>query len=136
MTAPVASGRVLATMNSDGSRRWVRPKPSFGRFWQARRVVAYSLIVMYLAIPHLRLNGRPLMLLDIARREFTLFGTTFLPTDTLLLMLLGLVSRISGDFLPGIQTTHYLYGAGCWIAGAVVWAACVLPRVLRPDPEA
>ncbi len=52
------------------------------------------------------------------------------------LMLLGLASRISGDFLPAIQTTHYLYGAACWMAGLIVWAACVLPRVLRPDPEA
>lgn len=57
-------------------------------------------------------------------------------TAAAVLMLLGLASRISGDFLPGIQTTHYLYGAGCWMAGAVVWAACVLPRVVRPDPEA
>ena len=56
-------------------------------------------------------------------------------TTAALLMLFGLASRISGDFLPGIQTTHYLYGAACWIAGLVVWAACVLPRVLRPDHE-
>jgi len=56
-------------------------------------------------------------------------------TTAAVLMLLGLASRLSGDFLPGIQTTHYLYGAACWMAGAVVWAACVLPRVLRPDPE-
>ncbi|MBI3869833.1 MAG: NnrS family protein [Verrucomicrobia bacterium] len=52
-----------------------------------------------------------------------------------LLMLVGLVSRISGDFAPGIQATHYLYGAGCWILGVVVWAVCVLPRAPRPDPE-
>lgn len=57
-------------------------------------------------------------------------------TAAAVLMLLGLASRISGDFLPGIQTTHYLYGAACWMAGLIVWAACVLPRVLRPDPEA
>jgi len=57
-------------------------------------------------------------------------------TTAALLMLFGLASRISGDFLPGIQTTHYLYGAACWMAGAVVWAVCVLPRVLRPDHEA
>ena len=69
MTAPVAQGRVLATLNGDGSRRWIRPKPSFGGFWQARRVVAYALIVMYLAIPHISMNGRPLMLLDIVRRD-------------------------------------------------------------------
>lgn len=51
-------------------------------------------------------------------------------------MMLGLAARISGDYLPGIQTTHYLYGAACWLAGAIIWAACVLPRVWRADPEA
>ncbi|MFI5312174.1 MAG: cytochrome c oxidase accessory protein CcoG [Gemmatimonadales bacterium] len=90
MTAPVAAGRVLATMNADGSRRWIRPKPSYGRFWSTRRAVAYGLMVVFIAIPNLRLRGKPLMLLDLPRREFTLFGTTFLPTDTLLLMLLGI----------------------------------------------
>ena len=52
------------------------------------------------------------------------------------LMLLGLVTRLSGDFLPGIQRTHYLYSAGLWLAGAILWAGCVLPRVLLPDTEA
>jgi uncharacterized protein involved in response to NO len=52
-----------------------------------------------------------------------------------ILILLGMASRVSGDFLPGIQTTHYLYGAGCWIVGCILWGAFVLPRVLRPDPE-
>ena len=36
------------------------------------------------------MGGRPPILLDLPRREFTLFGTTFLPTDTLLFMLLFL----------------------------------------------
>jgi uncharacterized protein involved in response to NO len=57
-------------------------------------------------------------------------------TTATLLMLLGLATRISGDCLPGIQATHYLYGALCWMAGAIAWAAYVLPRVVRPDPEA
>lgn len=75
-------------MNEDGSRRWIRPKPSSGEWWTRRRVVAYVLMVVYLSIPHIRFHGKPLILLDAPRREFTLFGYTFLPTDTLLLMLL------------------------------------------------
>ncbi len=50
--------------------------------------MAYALMALYLAIPHLRMNGMPLMLLDAPRRHFTLFGYTFLATDTLLFMLL------------------------------------------------
>jgi len=96
MSAPAAAtGRVLSTLNVDGSRRWLRPKPSPGRFWQRRRVVAYALMLVFFLIPYLRMNGKPLVLLDIPRREFTLFGYTFLPTDTLLFMLLFVSSGIA-----------------------------------------
>jgi len=46
-------------------------------------------MLVFFLLPHLRMGGKPLILLDIPRRQFTLFGTTFLPTDTLLLMLLA-----------------------------------------------
>ncbi len=88
MSIPIPVGRVLPTMNEDGSRRWIRPKPSHGRFYRRRRDVAYGLIIIFFLIPFVNLNGKPLILLDLPRREFTIFGTTFLPTDTLLLMLL------------------------------------------------
>ncbi len=74
-------------MNEDGSRRWVRPKPADGDWFSRRRIVAYVLMVIYLAIPHVYMNGKPLILLDAPHREFTFFGYTFLPTDTLLFML-------------------------------------------------
>jgi cytochrome c oxidase accessory protein FixG len=102
MTASAAParppGRVLSTLNEDGSRRWIRPKPSPGGFWRARQVVAIVLMVVFFAVPYLKMGGRPLVLLDIPRREFTLFGYTFLPTDTMLLMLL-MVSIALGIFL-------------------------------------
>jgi cytochrome c oxidase accessory protein FixG len=98
MSAPVATERVLATLNADGTRRWLRPRPTHGGFWEKRRVVAWTLITIFLSLPHLRIAGKPAILLDLPRREFTLFGTTFLPTDTLLLMLLG-VSILIGIFL-------------------------------------
>lgn len=91
--ASVAPGQppsVLSTLNADGSRRWLLPKPSTGRFWQRRRIVAYVLILIFTAIPYLKMNGKPLILLDLTTRHFTIFGQTFLPTDTLMLALLVL----------------------------------------------
>lgn len=90
-------GRVLSTLEADGSRRWLCPKLSTGRFWQARRIVAYALIAIFTLIPYLTINGKPAVLLDIVARQFTLFGYTFLPTDTLLLALL-MVSLLLGIF--------------------------------------
>ena len=88
LLAPSPEGRVLPTLNADGSRRWIRPKPSPGVWWRRRRAVAWALMAIFLVVPYLRMNGRPLVLLDLPRRRFDLFGTTFLPTDTVLFQLL------------------------------------------------
>jgi cytochrome c oxidase accessory protein FixG len=98
VSAPVASSRVLPTLNIDGSRRWVRPKPAYGAFWVRRRAVAYVLMFVFLAIPYIKVGGKPFVLLDLPRRRFTFVGVTFLPTDTLLLMLL-MASILIGIFL-------------------------------------
>lgn len=79
---------VLSTLEHDGSRRWLYPKLSKGPYLLWRRVVAWVLIVIFSAIPFIKINGQPAMLLNILRREFHIFGATFLPTDTFLLALL------------------------------------------------
>lgn len=90
--------RVLSTLEKDGSRRWLNPRVSRGAFLTQRRAVAYALILIFTLTPYLRLNGKPLILLDVIHRKFTLFGYTFLPTDTILLALL-IVAIIVGIFL-------------------------------------
>lgn len=90
--------RVLSTLSKDGSRRWLKPKLSRGRYLQWRRLVAYLLIITYTALPFVKVGGHPLFLFDIPAREFTVFGYVFLPTDTLLLALL-LVEGLLALFL-------------------------------------
>jgi cytochrome c oxidase accessory protein FixG len=96
--APEAQERVLSTLNRDGTRRWIRPKLSKGTHYRRRLITAWALIATFTLIPILKLGGKPLMLFDIPKREFTFFGATFLPTDTFLLMLL-LFSIFIGIFL-------------------------------------
>jgi len=93
---PSPSERVLSTLNTDGSRRWLRPRVSPGRFSNARRILAWALIALFTALPFFRVRNAPVVLLDITRRQFTLFGKTFLPTDTVLLavLLLGIVVSV------------------------------------------
>ena len=52
--------------------------------------MAWALIAVFTLLPHLRIGGKPAILLDIGRRHFILFGSTFLPTDTVLLALLAI----------------------------------------------
>lgn len=108
---------ILSTLNEDGSRRWLKPVLSTGRLWRARRAVAYFLIALFTILPHLRnADGRPLFLLDLTTRHFTLFGYTFLPTDTVLLAL----------FLVGVFVSIFLITA---ISGRV-WCGWACPQTV------
>jgi cytochrome c oxidase accessory protein FixG len=95
VSIPDADERVLSTLELDGSRRWLFPRLSMGRFWSRRRVVAYALVALYTLLPFLRIGGRPVILLDVMHRRFTLLGVTFMPTDTALLAILLLTALVS-----------------------------------------
>lgn len=107
---------VLSTLEHDGSRRWLKPKLSSGAFWQKRRVVAYLLIALYALLPHMSIGGKPMMLLDVAQRRFTILGYTFLPTDTLLLAV----------FMVGMLLTVFLATA---LVGRV-WCGWACPHTV------
>lgn len=78
---------VLSTLEKDGSRRWLYPRLSPGVWWKARWYVAFALILLFVLLPHWRIGGKPAILLDLIHRQFSFFGLTLLPTDTLLLAL-------------------------------------------------
>jgi len=94
---PLNPGRVLSTLSEDGSRIWMRPRLSRGRFLRRRQIFGYGLIVLFLALPFVYVGEHPAILLDVAARRFHLFGYTFHPTDSPLLMLL-LLSIFLGIF--------------------------------------
>jgi cytochrome c oxidase accessory protein FixG len=112
-----APEHVLSTLEGDGSRRWLYPRLSKGVLWKRRRALAYFLIVFFVVLPHLRINGKPLILLDIAARKFIFFGHTFLPTDTLLLALFML-----GVFVSIVLATAFAGRVWCgWACPQTVY---------------
>lgn len=56
-------------------------------------------------------------------------------TTSAIFILSGMLTRIFGDIVPSTQSTHYLYGALCWLGGLALWSVIVLPGVTKPDPE-
>jgi len=94
--------RVLSTLEHDGSRRWLSPRLAHGRFLKGRRIVAYSLIAVFTLLPYIPVNGKPAVFLDILHREFTFFGFTFLPTDTLLLAIFMLAVFLTIFFVTAL----------------------------------
>ena len=66
----------VTTIQDDGSRPFIYPSDTHGRFSQARRWSAFALIAFYLSLPWIKLNGYPAVFLDVAERRFHLFGIT------------------------------------------------------------
>jgi polyferredoxin len=75
----------VTTIREDGSRPFLYPASTQGRFTLARRFVAYALIAFYLSLPWFKINGYPAVFLDVAERRFHLFGLTFAAQDMWLL---------------------------------------------------
>ena len=48
------------------------------------RLTGAALILLFLALPHVRVAGKPGLFLDFAQRQFTFLGITFHPTDNLI----------------------------------------------------
>ncbi len=86
---------VLTTLTKEGKRKWVYPTLSKGRFYRPRLIVAWVLLVFFVGLPWVKIGGKPAVLLDFVHREFALFGATFYPTDTFLLLLLALAVGVS-----------------------------------------
>ena len=112
MTPSFPKDRVLSTLEVDGSRHWIDPKLSKGRFLHRRRILGYALIALFLGLPFLEIGGRPALLLDVVTREMSLFGMVFRPSDGFLLMLLGLTVVIA-VFLVTALFGRVWCGWGC-----------------------
>jgi len=85
LAPPRPSRDSVTTIRADGSRPYLHPAATRGRFTLARRVVALTLLVTYLALPWIQINGHPAVFLDVARLRFHLFGLTLAAQDLWLL---------------------------------------------------
>jgi len=86
---------LLYSLAADGSRKWIDPIVTKGRFWRIRLWLGIGLILLFVALPHIRIAGKPGMFLDFTQRQFSFLGLTFHPTDNLILLALGLTIVIS-----------------------------------------
>jgi len=86
-TAP--EEELLYSLAADGTRKHIDPVATHGRFWRVRLGIGWLLVVIFLGLPLLELGGGPGILLDLPHRQFHFFGTTFHPTDNLILLAFG-----------------------------------------------
>ena len=77
-------------LDEKGSRKWVYAKKPKGLWYRRRTIFSWFVLLFFITVPFIRINGNPFILLDIAGRKFILFGAIFWAQDTLILALLML----------------------------------------------
>ena len=86
----------LATADKEGHRRWIYARKPSGRWYRWRTWMSWALIGIMFAGPFIRLNGNPLLLINIVERRFSILGQLFWPQDIFIFAVAMLV------FLTGI----------------------------------
>lgn len=97
-------------------RDWVYPADVAGTFQRVHRWTGVVLIAFLFAMPWLRVGGRPIFLIDIPGRSFYALGAVFRATDTIFLVLIGLMAAV------GLFLFTALYGR--------VWCGFACPQTV------
>lgn len=109
-TAPAEE--LLYSLSADGKRKFMHPVVHKGRFWNIRRWIGYALMAAFFALPLLRVGGYPAVFFDLAARRTHLFGTTFHPTENLVLLAFGFAVVVT-VFFVGSTFGRVWCGFGC-----------------------
>ena len=80
---------LLYSLSADGTRKFMHPIVHKGRFWKIRRALVYGLFAAFFMLPLISVGGYPALLFDLATRRSHVFGATFQPTDSRILVALG-----------------------------------------------
>lgn len=86
-TAP--EEELLYSITAAGDRKYIHPVVTHGRFWRIRLILGWLLVILFVGLPIVEVNGSPAMMIDITKRQFHFFGTTYHPTDNLILLAFG-----------------------------------------------
>ncbi|MBA4848898.1 cytochrome c oxidase accessory protein CcoG [Emticicia sp. BO119] len=81
----------IATVDSEGKRIWVYPKKPGGRYHNYRIIATIIFLGLFFLGPFIKINGHPLLMINIFERKFVLFGQLFLPQDSVIFSL-GLIT--------------------------------------------
>ena len=94
----------LATSDQHGNRRWLFPKKPKGDFYRWRTWMSWVLLTVMFTGPFVRINGNPLLMVNIVDRKFSILGRIFWPEDTIIFAVAMLV------FLTGIVIFTTAFG--------------------------
>ncbi|GAA4054728.1 hypothetical protein GCM10022409_47270 [Hymenobacter glaciei] len=115
----------ISTVDAAGKRVWLYPKKPAGRLYRARKWLSYGFLAVLFAGPWLRLNGLPLLMLNLPAQKFIILGQIFWPQDFFILLLATLT------FLVFIILFTVVYGrVFCgWVCPQTIFLEMVFRRI-------
>lgn len=94
----------ISTADQEGRRQWLYPKRPHGRYYRARTWLTWALLAVMFGGPFVRINGNPLLMINVVERKFSVLGVIFWPQDNLVFALSLLL------FLTGIAVFTAAFG--------------------------
>ncbi len=81
-------------LDEGGKRKKIYAKQPHGKWYNRRTLFAWFCVAFLVLAPIIKINGNPLMLLDIANRRFFLFSNVIWAQDTFVLALIMLITVV------------------------------------------
>jgi polyferredoxin len=71
----------VATITSEGKRNFIHPKKPKGKLYNRRTLFSIFYLIVFFTLPFIKVNGEPLLMLNVLDRKFIIFGLVFWPQD-------------------------------------------------------
>lgn len=81
----------LLAGTGSGERKWQYPLIRKGKYYKWRSWLSYAYLILFFGSPFIKIDGQPLLLLNVIDRQFVILGQVFWPQDIFLFMLASLV---------------------------------------------
>ncbi len=115
----------IATVTKEGKRKWIYPRKPSGKFYNARTIVSYFLLAFLFAVPFIKIDGHPFVILNVLERKFIIFGIPFGPHD-LHLFALTMIAIIVSIFLFTVVYGRLFCG---WICPQTIFLEMVFRKI-------
>jgi len=94
----------ISTADQEGRRKWLYPRKPGGRFFRRRTWLTWLMLALMFGGPFVKINGNPLLMINMVERKFSVLGVIFWPQDNLIFALGFLL------FLTGIAVFTAAFG--------------------------
>lgn len=115
----------ISTVDKDGKRVWVYPKKPKGKLYNYRKLVSYGFLALLFIGPFLKINGLPILMLNLVERKFIIFGMIFWPQDFFILVL-GFLAFVVFIILFTIVYGRVFCG---WVCPQTIFLEMVFRRI-------